>query len=62
MVVMKCDFCDNEVTFDNMKDILNANLTIDTNYYVVCVKCAEKINNLVDGSFQVIQINAGEEG
>ena len=61
MVVMKCDFCNNEVAFDNMKDILSANLTLDTNYYVVCAKCAKKVNNLVDGSFQVIQINADSD-
>lgn len=61
MVVMKCDFCNNEVTFDNMKDILSANLTIDTNYYVVCAKCAGKVNNLVNGSFQVIQITSDSD-
>ena len=61
MVKLKCDFCGTDAEFVNMKDVLGANLTLDTDYYVICTKCAEKINNLVNGSYQVIQINSGDD-
>ena len=36
MVKLKCDFCGTDAEFVNMKDVLGANLTLDTDYYVIC--------------------------
>ena len=57
MVNMKCDFCGKEIEFENINEVLQLDLNRDANYYVVCTKCAEKINNLVYGGYQVVQIN-----
>ena len=56
MVKLKCDFCGKELEFENMKDVLQIGLDEETNYYIVCTKCTEKIDNLISNNYQVVQI------
>lgn len=56
MVNFCCDFCGAKIELD-CNELKEVKLEEDTNYYIVCSKCNEKLRNLTENSYAIITIN-----
>lgn len=62
MIKIKCDFCDKEILFENIQDVLNDNIRKDIKYYAACQDCGEKIHSLIrNDKFGVITFMNGDK-